>query len=862
MKKIGIVRTIAVTSAITVMMTSTPVMAGNFTILDDKNDELMMIDDANKEEQCDFYEEEECAEFLNDEYEYDESDSDDDMLDSGIIDKEAPKLVDLWFGSASNKVRSIKVTHADTFDFAGLATDNLSGISEINAVFKMVNSDAQISITASSKSYYDNRTKKYYQKGEVHNTYADINVSCPPGTYKLYSVRCKDENHISSSYSSNNLVAPYKDLTIIVTDNSPVKDGLVSELSLGSSTIKGGETLNVTGKLTSKGNPPDYFYAYFVNKESGKSLAIDMRGENGIYNGTMRISEYETPGVYVLDKTYYYSGTSEIYQYGKGSPFYGKAGCTSAPDSFAGLSFTVTNTIVDKEAPILNNLTFSNTTVNVPGHFTCNYDVTDKGSGLDNMEIVLEPLSSAKGRSLYGYWYSSYEGKYCDFDVNQYITTNKYSIDEVKLVDKAGNISVYYSDPSKVSKKNEYVLPTKLRSIVVNVINDDETEDGYAKAVSTSTMRDSLVNDINSSAEGNPIHVDFTGYPILKKEALSAIKGKNKTLLLNTSKVQYELNGKDVTDASKDWNMDAEISYNSNIPWSKVFDANLSSLPQLVFMENGALPGKTKVRVNFTRYQRGSLGHNNSNVYIYGYSDTFDNYSHTVKLNKVLGPIKMTEENNIEFTIASRDYTRYVFSPGPAKADSFVYNRYSVADKFKDVKNTWYTPYVQKAVELGYMSGTGADTFNPLDECTRSQLVQILYNANGAPVTNGSTPFRDVASGKWYTKAVAWAYMNKITAGISASEFGVSQAVTREQVAQFLYNYAKSKGYDVNASINLGKFRDAGEVSGWAMSGMKWANEKGIVNGTGADTLSPKKTASRAELATMIVNYMEKIEGR
>ena len=120
----------------------------------------------------------------------------------------------------------------------------------------------------------------------------------------------------------------------------------------------------------------------------------------------------------------------------------------------------------------------------------------------------------------------------------------------------------------------------------------------------------------------------------------------------------------------------------------------------------------------------------------------------------------------------------------------------------------------------------------------------------------------DVPDGAWYTDAVTWAAENGVVSGIGGSRFDPSGFVTREQTAEILYNYAHNKGYDVSARADLTAFPDAASVSGWAEEALSWANAAGLINGTvrdGQTILDPQGSASRAQVAMILMNYVEHV---
>lgn len=175
---------------------------------------------------------------------------------------------------------------------------------------------------------------------------------------------------------------------------------------------------------------------------------------------------------------------------------------------------------------------------------------------------------------------------------------------------------------------------------------------------------------------------------------------------------------------------------------------------------------------------------------------------------------------------------------------------------FKDVpEGKWYTDAVKYMFNAGFMAGKSETKFAPDDKCSREEFVQILANTNHVKEYSYRIPFEDVVKGKWYENAVMWAYGNNIISGISSTEFGIGQNVTREQVAVLLMNYAKMDGVDTAARADLSSFKDAKSVSGWAKNAMSWANKHNIIKGAKGNKLNPQGEASRAEIAQMFCNY-------
>lgn len=178
------------------------------------------------------------------------------------------------------------------------------------------------------------------------------------------------------------------------------------------------------------------------------------------------------------------------------------------------------------------------------------------------------------------------------------------------------------------------------------------------------------------------------------------------------------------------------------------------------------------------------------------------------------------------------------------------------------VAGTWYYGAAAYAYNNGLFAGMTPTTFAPNATMTRAMLVSVLWRLAGEPAPKAPNTFVDVPDGAWYTDAVTWAAENGVVSGIGGSRFDPSGFVTREQTAEILYNYAHSKGYDVSARADLTVFPDAGSVSGWAENALSWANAAGLINGTvrdGQTILDPQGSASRAQVAMILMNYVEHV---
>ncbi len=188
--------------------------------------------------------------------------------------------------------------------------------------------------------------------------------------------------------------------------------------------------------------------------------------------------------------------------------------------------------------------------------------------------------------------------------------------------------------------------------------------------------------------------------------------------------------------------------------------------------------------------------------------------------------------------------------PAPASPDTKWKN------PFADIKESdWFYSYVEYVCSKGLFNGTTESTFSPAMPMTRSMLATVLWRMDGTPSHGGKNPFTDLKA-DWYKDAVLWASENNIASGYGGGLFGPDDNITREQMAVMLYRYSQYKGYDVTAGADLSGYIDAEDIGGWALTAMRWANDRGLITGRSDKELAPKAKASRAEIAAILYRFM------
>ena len=180
---------------------------------------------------------------------------------------------------------------------------------------------------------------------------------------------------------------------------------------------------------------------------------------------------------------------------------------------------------------------------------------------------------------------------------------------------------------------------------------------------------------------------------------------------------------------------------------------------------------------------------------------------------------------------------------------------------FTDVNSDdWFLAAVQYVYENDRMAGTSSTTFQPEVNLTRAMAAQVLYNLEGQPAVTGDTTFTDAAdAGDWAVKAITWAEQTGVVAGIGDGLFDPTANVTREEFAQMMYNYASYKEYDLTLEGDLSQFEDASAISSWAETAMSWANGSGLINGHDDGTIDPQGTTTRAQAASILMNFDQNV---
>lgn len=473
------------------------------------------------------------------------------------------------------------------------------------------------------------------------------------------------------------------------------------------------------------------------------------------------------------------------------------------------------------------------------------------------------------------------------------------TLDNVKMIGgKSSNYAVYVSASSTGNNK-----------VTVNKCTFDGFKDSaiYSQpAGSQKTTSDIVVNGSTFDNCGMTMcsyapNTTFTDNTVNGGGEISFAGAAENASRDNT----YTITGNTFQDAGKIWFYSADLG-NVTFVKNKVLGTTIVSTEQAQSDTNlnvsknywgGGAPGNeqlsgSNIVGNDEYYQQSSMNEEDLNTYVPPYTGKYsyeinvakaDNGSVSVdkyategdKVTITVAPDKAYKLDELSVTAGGKDVEltdngdgTYSFTMPSSKVqitatfvedEDYVEPTPEPSMPFTDVsENDWFYGAVQYVYDNDMMNGVSATSFAPNSNLTRAMMAAVLYNLEDQP-TQADSSFTDVVDGSWYADAVNWAAANNIVSGYGDGIFGPNDNITREQMASILYRYAEYKGYDVSAVGDLGQFNDADNVSEWANDVMRWAVGAGLINGMGDGSVAPQGTATRAQVATVLMNFCENI---
>lgn len=342
-----------------------------------------------------------------------------------------------------------------------------------------------------------------------------------------------------------------------------------------------------------------------------------------------------------------------------------------------------------------------------------------------------------------------------------------------------------------------------------------------------------IEDEVDETPSGSTVTVDMNGTTEVPAEVFEAVAGKDVTLELDMGGgVKWEINGQDIPTDLDITDLDLGVSLNtSDIPMDVInMVTGEKSTVQLSLAHDGEF--------GFTMTLTAPVGTQNKGLWANLY-----HYDTTRKQMLFETAAQVDASGNVALKLSH------------ASEYAIVLDESSHELPFTDTaKGAWYQGAVEYVYRNSIMTGTSATTFEPNTTLSRAMVAQILYNLEGQPTVEGESTFAD-ASGHWAVNAIAWAQQTGVVNGYEDNTFRPNRAVSREELAQMLYNYAKVKGYDLTASGDLTAFPDGSKVSSWAEAAMAWANGNELINGHDDGTLQPGGDSTRAQAASILMNF-------
>ena len=393
---------------------------------------------------------------------------------------------------------------------------------------------------------------------------------------------------------------------------------------------------------------------------------------------------------------------------------------------------------------------------------------------------------------------------------------------------KAGLAAGTYSETIMVSGTNNNVTLPITASFTV------KSRPSY----NPPTVSEETTDAIADAQPGETVTVDLSsGSTTLDKEVFETLAGKDVTLVVDLGDgVSWTVNGSDIPEDADFTDIDLNVTMNSDGIPVDVVNAITGEVGtvQITLAHDGEF--------GFTMTLSAPLGEENA-----GYWANLYHYDEEAEKLNFEAATKIDEDGSV--TIPFSHASQYAIV-----IDTHSHAAVDVSDLFIDIApDAWYKDAIQYAYDNGLMTGVSANEFAPEATTTRAMIVSILARLEGV-TTAEAAGFADVDDNDWYATAVNWAANVGVVNGYEDNTFRPNTAITREQLAAILMNYAAYKGEDVSNRADLTSYTD--QPSTWAEEAMSWAVAEGLLTGVTADTLQPQGAATRAQVAAILQRFL------
>ena len=353
-----------------------------------------------------------------------------------------------------------------------------------------------------------------------------------------------------------------------------------------------------------------------------------------------------------------------------------------------------------------------------------------------------------------------------------------------------------------------------------------------------STGWDDIRDELENAAKGDQITIDMGDETKVPAEIFESVAGKDVDVTFDLGDdLSWTVNGKDIPDDAALADLDLGVALDTDGIPANVINTITGEVGtvQITLAHDGEF--------GFTMTLTAPLGKENA-----GYWANLYHYDEDAETLNFEAAAKIDEDGSV--TIPFSHASQYAIV-----IDTHSHATVDVSDLFSDIApDAWYKDAVQYAYDQGLMTGVSATEFAPEATTTRAMIVSILARLENV-TTAQAAGFADV-NDEWYATAVNWAANVGVVNGYEDNTFKPNTAITREQLAAILMNYAAYKGYDVSARADLSHYSDADSISSWANDVLLWAVAEGLLTGVTDDTIAPQAHATRAQVAAILQRFL------
>lgn len=550
----------------------------------------------------------------------------------------------------SMSVDKTEVAAGESFVVTLIVNDDLSGL-DFGRI-RIVNEATQKDMSIENIEYdITNLENLQYQ---VQCT-VQVPMDETNGTLKVESVTLFDVANNSVVYHTDNDTHPLpSNISVKITNsNSEDKEApILNSLSIAPEAISASETTVLTLNVSDDVSGVNYVTTEFVNRDTGHSIEAGWNSYNSnpVVNGEIAVqvetTQYDGAGTYELDRVTLMDTNGFMSDwYSANNPNYDSS---PLPQE---VSFTISNDgDEDITPPVLNSVSLDKTEVEAPGVVTLTLDVTDDVSGYRSGLIRF--VNRQNGKRIESNTDSD-NPSVVQIEVSQFEPSGIFELEDVYLFDNNNNMSHYISHTDTGSDTSKF--PNEVSFLVKNTDEDSNT-------IVTSTTSENLVSSIKNMQEGGTAYIYHGNNNTLPAGVFEAIKGKNKTIVVESDGIQWIFNGTDITGEIKDIDLSTAIDTKWNIDSEAddVMDWEQNAII-LKFADNKRLPGEATIRVKMDYVFRDYLG-SDKGLYVYYFNNT------TQKFVEVAANISVGNDDYLQFTIDHN--SEFVITAGEIKVNT------------------------------------------------------------------------------------------------------------------------------------------------------------------------------------------------